>query len=47
MNAALITLVTLAVIAVALLGLWVLTKVGFGPADDPSAADDEDADAAR
>jgi flagellar basal body-associated protein FliL len=45
MNGALIVLLTLAVIAVALLGFWVLTKVGFGPTNDPSAAEEEDADA--
>ena len=45
MNGALLVLLTLVVIAVALLGFWVLTKVGFGLANDPSATDDEDAGA--
>lgn len=46
MNGALIVLMILVVIAVALLGLWVLTKVGFGPTNDPAARDEEDASAA-
>lgn len=42
MNAVLILLVSLMLIAVALMGFWALSQVGFGPADDPSAQDDED-----
>ena len=46
MNAVLIGLMALLVIAVALMGFWALSQVGFGPADDPSAQDDEDVDTA-
>jgi len=34
-------------IAVALMGFWALSQVGFGPADDPSAQDDEDVSGSR
>ena len=43
MNGALIVPMVLVVVAVGLLGFWVLTKVGFGPADDASAQDDDGA----